>query len=1057
MSQELDILYLEDKENFMLAVKLYLEAYGIQTRIVRVETLSVLESELNSNSFDIVLLDRFLPNADGFDALKLVRKINTTVPVVLLSGELDESDVISALELGANECVLKQNMARLTDVVKTFTHIDALTSPIESEISEKSEIAPELLQNIVKHLPGGVYQFKRDSDGKYTLPVISTQFQHLMDVNEVDVSEDAKHVFDQVHPDDLPALMASIEQSASQLSDWVHEFRILQKGGGYLWVKGLSSPENMQDGSILWSGILLDITKHKSTEKHLRKTESNLRAILNIMNETFYRTDKNGRLVMVSPSVEAMLGYVPDDLIGRKLEDYYIDSDLRDLFLKSQYESEEIVCCYETPLRHKDGHEVWVSINAVYYNDEKGNVAGIEGVAKDISKRHGVELALQKSNDALEIRVAERTEELENSRAQNQAILDTAVDGIITIDNKGIIQSVNPAVTTIFGFSEEELMGRNVKILMPEPYVSEHDGYIENYNKGHEPKVLGIGREVKGQRKNGEIFEMELGVSEVKTGNGCFFTGIVRDISRRVNAEKALKTSEHRFRRSQVFANIGTWDWNIQTSDLYWSDRIPSLFGYPGGNLETTYENFLNAVHPDDRQAVIDAVNACVEHDIEYDIEHRCVWPDGEVRWLHERGDVIRDEAGTPLNMLGVVSDITPIKNSESELIKARDAAEMANRSKSEFLSNMSHELRTPLNAILGFSQLLKIEGELSPEQGESAQEIDKAGKHLLELINEVLDLAKIEAGHISVNNEDLELFEIIEECIGIIQPIASKRGIDVTEHRIGDVLSYTVCADKVRLKQAILNLLSNAIKYNREDGAIDVITQRVDKESVSISVKDTGKGLSEDKLKELFKPFHRLGAEKKGIEGTGIGLVITKNLIELMGGTIGVESKEGEGTTFTITFISQDIKTSVQDKDVAGETVAAESIPQQIDKGIPDKKIIYIEDNPANLKLIEKLFRHIPGVLLLSAHEPGLGIEMINQHIPDLILLDINLPGMSGIDVLTRIRKESAHDDTPIIAISANAMKKDIDDAFDAGFDEYITKPVEVDIFYAVMNKYLS
>jgi len=1056
MDKELGILYLEDEENLEVAVKLYLELGGVLSRIVRVETLPDLESKLTSINFDIVLLDRYLPNADGFDALQLVRKHNPEIPVIMLSGGLDESDIVRALESGANDYLLKNNITRLADLVRKVLHDDSLNAHDEDEGFRGSEIDSDIVQNIVKHLPGGVYQFSRDSEGNYALPVISPQFQRLMGLSERDVKEDATLAFEQVHPDDVSAMLESIEESAVKMTDWDQEFRILKSDGSYLWVKGTSSPVEQQDGSILWSGILLDITKRKTAEEHLRKSESDLRAILNNMVETFYRTDNDGRFVMVSPSVEAMLGYHPDELIGRKLSDYYIEPVARGQFLKTLTDQGGIVTDYESPLKHKDGHEVWVSTCARYYRNEKGDIAGVEGTTRDISKRHDVEQTLQRTNNELERRVIERTDELDNSRAHIQAILDTAVDGVITIDKKGTVLSVNQAVKNIFGFDESELLGRNINVLMPEPYYSEHDGYLESYNSGNAPKVLGIGREVKGKRKNGEIFHLELGVSEVKAGNDIFFTGIVRDISRRVKAEEALKINEHRYRRSQAFANIGTWDWNIQTDELYWSQRIPALFGYPEGNLETTYDNFINAVHPDDRQAVIDAVNACVEHDVEYDIEHRCVWPSGEVRWLHERGAVIRDEDEAPLNMLGVVIDITRAKKSELALIDARDAAESANQSKSEFLSNMSHELRTPLNAILGFSQLLTIEGELSSEQNESVEEIDIAGKHLLELINEVLDLAKIEAGHISINNEDLELFDIVEECIGVIKPIASKRGISINDHRAGNVSSYTVCADRVRLKQAILNLLSNAIKYNREDGRVDVITQRVGKENVSISVKDTGVGLSADKLTELFKPFQRFNAEKEGIEGTGIGLVITKNLVEMMGGTIEVESCEGEGTTFTMTFLSHDIKADTQAEDVPDNVVAEESVSREVDENIPVKHVVYIEDNPANLKLIAKLFRRIPGVLLHSAHEPGLGIELINQHAPDLVLLDINLPGMSGIDVLKRLQQGTLHENTPVIAISANAMQKDIDDALAAGFEEYITKPVDIDEFFAVMNKYL-
>lgn len=272
--------------------------------------------------------------------------------------------------------------------------------------------------------------------------------------------------------------------------------------------------------------------------------------------------------------------------------------------------------------------------------------------------------------------------------------------------------------------------------------------------------------------------------------------------------------AKERLRRGQIFANIGTWEWNIITNDLYWSERIAPLFGHTEGTLETSYDNFLASIHPDDRQSVIDAVNACIESDAPYEIEHRIVWPDGTIRWLMERGAVIRDSNGKPLQMLGVVQDVTERVAAEQALIAAREEADRANQSKSEFLSSMSHELRTPLNAILGFGQLMEYDEDLSEEHADNVNEILKAGQHLLSLINEVLDLAKVESGKLDLSLEPVSLRPVVEECLSLLVTLADQRNISLHHHKTQNV---AVRADRTRLKQSLLNLISNAIKYNRE------------------------------------------------------------------------------------------------------------------------------------------------------------------------------------------------------------------------------------------------
>lgn len=378
-------------------------------------------------------------------------------------------------------------------------------------------------------------------------------------------------------------------------------------------------------------------------------------------------------------------------------------------------------------------------------------------------------------------------------------------------------------------------------------------------------------------------------------GQITHYLGYVLDVS-------ARKMADERLANAARFANVGLWDWNIVTGDLYLSDKIAPLFGYKEGELETSYDNFLKAVHPDDRALVSDAVDNCVKNGAEYNIEHRVVWPDGSVRWLHESGDVMRADDGSPLNMLGVARDITSRKDAEKQLIQAKLAAETASQAKSEFLSRMSHELRTPMNAILGFTELMMELGEdpLTENQRESLNIIQGAGRHLLDLINEVLDLAKIDAGKLQLACNDVDWRAVLKQSVELTRPSLDKQGLSLIDE-IASEGPAIVKADEVRLRQVLLNLLSNAVKYNRPQGSITLRSTIADTGMLRIEVTDTGEGLTEAQIGELFEPFNRLTNGGASTEGVGIGLVISKRLMELMGGDIGVQCVPGEGCTFCL------------------------------------------------------------------------------------------------------------------------------------------------------------
>ncbi|MEO6974937.1 MAG: ATP-binding protein [Gallionella sp.] len=426
---------------------------------------------------------------------------------------------------------------------------------------------------------------------------------------------------------------------------------------------------------------------------------------------------------------------------------------------------------------------------------------------------------------------------------------------------------------------------------------------------------------------------------------------------------------------------------------------------------------------------------------------------DATRRFLHIEG--VASIGGELCNL--AVTDITENKRVEEilqinnlQLEEAKIAADKANQAKSAFLSGMSHELRSPLNAILGFAQLLES-GKPPPTdiQEVRLQQIIKAGWYLLELISQILDLAVIESGKFMLTRESVSLNEIMRECHEMIVPMAQKRDIDIKTPQLET--PFYIMGDRVRLKQVLINLLSNAIKYNREHGSVTLSYALSTAGRIRLNITDTGNGLSPEQLAQLFQPFNRLGQEAGGVEGSGIGLVVSRHLIEIMGGEIGVKSTEGVGSEFWIELIQAD-HTSI-----AAEKTKRGSVELQGMQKSRTYTLLHVEDNPANLLLVEHIISDYPSLQLLSAHDGSLGVALARAHLPAVILMDINLQGMSGIAAMNILRRDPATAHIPVIAVSAKAMPHDIEQGLEAGFFRYITKPINVNLLMSALDDALK
>ncbi len=380
-----------------------------------------------------------------------------------------------------------------------------------------------------------------------------------------------------------------------------------------------------------------------------------------------------------------------------------------------------------------------------------------------------------------------------------------------------------------------------------------------------------------------------------------------------------------------------------------------------------------------------------------------------------------------------ILRDITQRKQMEEARL-AKEASDEANRAKSEFVSRMSHELRTPLNAILGFSQILEMDG-LPTQQAQSVQFIYKAGQHLLTLINEVLDIARIEAGHLTLSPEPVSLDSLLAESLNLVAISAAKRSIHINLEAGGGLY---VMADNQRLKQVVLNLLSNSIKYNREGGTVTIRYERRPVGIVRLSVQDTGQGIQREELHKLFSPFERLSADQSEIEGTGLGLVLSKQLIHEMGGVIGVESQAGKGSTFWVELVETESPIAKAREKVTGARIRLEPIMDVL-------TILYIEDNLSNMQLVTQIITRLSESKLIPAMKGRLGIELARQHHPDLIILDLHLPDMPGTQVLLELKANADTANIPVIMLSADANPKQIQRLIGMGARNYMTKPLDV------------
>jgi PAS domain S-box-containing protein len=742
--------------------------------------------------------------------------------------------------------------------------------------------------------------------------------------------------------------------------------------------------------------------------------ESALAAIVRSSHDAVIAKTVEGIVTAWNDGAELVYGHTSAQMIGQSVE----------LTIPSEALSEErerhvrvASGVHESGYRcvrlRADGRRIAVVMSMSPVHDDAGRIVGVASISRPVSDK-------------------------ESADARFASLLEAAPDAMVCVDSSGHIALVNAQVSSLFGYSRGELIGTLIEALVPDNVRARHVGHRTGFFDHPEPRAMGAGLTLHGRRKDGSTFPVEVSLAAEINDGETLAIAAIRDVTNQRAIEASVRASEIRFRQLAEYVDTVFTLRQIEPfSYLYVSPGFRKLTGIAPEELAAHPEMFQSLVHPEDKGVVSADYLADNLAGRTVQTEHRIVRSDGEVRWIRSTATPVPNPHGPVERVVTTTEDITDRVQAGDAMREAEAAARAANEAKTEFLSRMSHELRTPLNAVLGFGQLLEIRLK-DTENVESARHIVRAGRHLLELINEVLDISLIEAGELSVSREAVSLSSVVNEMALLMEPLAE--AANVTLIVSGGSLGQYALADRQRLCQILLNLISNAVKYNRPGGNV-WLSWAVDEEGrASVTVRDDGPGIPSELHHRLFTPFDRLGAESTGIEGTGVGLTVTRGLAELMNGAVSFESEVGAGTSLTVT-----LPTSPTPVEAVPSDTAAQSVPGPTDPVVASATLLYIEDNEANVRVMESVLELRPGWQLIHAGLAGLGLELARAQRPDLVLLDLHLPDGSGFDVLAALKGDEETADTRVVMLSADANHQQEKRLLAAGAMQYLTKPLDL------------
>ncbi len=855
-----------------------------------------------------------------------------------------------------------------------------------------------------------------------------------------------------IHPHDAD-IAEQLFATTPTTNEQTANLRVRHNDGRIRCVKATYRRPPAPEGSDLVLELLLQ--EAKSLERTLDDAAATLsfRAMMENTNDFIYFKDRNHVMTGASQTLVTLCEPAEHwtDLIGQTDYDIFPEAyaDRYYALEKRVFAGEEIAREIQETLS-RNGKKGWVDNRKYPIRDDAGNIIGLFGVARDITEQVCMEQALKESEERFRV------------------LSDASFGGII-IHDQGRILECNRGLSAFTGFTYSELIGKDgLELIAPES----RDTVVNNIRSGYER-----GYQVTGLRKDGSRYPLAI------RGKNTHYQGRevrvieFRDISELKRGEEQLRNSEEQLRFVLEGADLGFWDWNIVTGEVHRNERWATMLGYSYEEIRDTTQQWTDFIHPDDRDKAWQSINAVLQGKAKaHKAEYRMLHKDGSIRWILDQANVIqRDADGNPTRMSGTHTDITERKATELELERhrhhletlveertaalsvAKELAESANRAKSQFLTNMSHELRTPMNAIMGMTNLALRQATESRLKDQLTK-IDVASRHLLSVINDILDISKIEAERLLLESVDFKIGEVLENLKSLIADKAAEKNLRLIFDVPPELAQLPLLGDPLRLGQILLNYAGNALKFT-EHGTITIRARAIENHAEAIvlccEVIDTGVGIAPESQSRLFTAFEQAdGSMTRKYGGTGLGLAINKRLAKLMGGEVGLESREGHGSRFW--FTAHLFKQSRSDEVPANGNDTGATAETRLLNRYAGTRILLAEDEPINQEVSLSLLEDAG--LSVDLAEDGLrAVELAKQNRYALILMDMQMPSLNGLDATRAIRGLPECDTLPIIAMTANAFDEDRQRCLDAGMNDHIGKPVSPAKLYETLLKWLN
>jgi PAS domain S-box-containing protein len=946
------------------------------------------------------------------------------------------------------------------------------------DITEKKQAeqtrfkAQQRLKYLLKHTPAIIYAWQINAN--FTTTFISDNVRQQLGYTRQEFLADPSFWSKHIHPDDQPTVLANLTSILTNLKQkkpnsaiyqnnklfsnleetFEHEYRFLHQDGTYRWLHDhirVIRDEQRQPTELL--GSWLDITERKKIEQALTESEKRFREMADsapVMiwvagTDKAYHYFNKGWLDFTGRTMAQEIGEGWVENIHPQDKQYYLDTysqafDVHEPFFM------------EYRLRRHDGQYRWLLDTGKPRFTQEGIFEGYIGSCIDMTENKQITQALQKSK-----------QELKQALEWQAAIFQNSAAGILVVTGNRIITEVNDKFLEIFDYTYHDIIDQSVEKIHVS-YKTYQEFGQQFYMQTGQHEIRNI--EFQLQRRNGEIFWADLNgraINQHNLAQGVVW--VILDITKRKQMEIALRESEERFDLAMRGSNEGVWDWNLLNNTIYYSPRWKEMIGYGETDFPYEAEKFFESLHPEDQNRIREIAAAYLAKKIpQYEVSFRLQHKQGHYIWILARGIAVWNDDGQAYRMVGTHMDLTAQKQAEAELQQAKEAAETANRAKSVFLANMSHELRTPLNGILGYAQILNRDKSLTEKQRQAIGTIQHSGEHLLTLINDILDLSKIEAGKLELMPNEFHLPYFLKDIVDIFSLRCQQKGIDLEYEQIpppsfiptldNPGFPTLIYADEKRLRQIFLNLLSNAIKFTNEGQVSFKVTAR--KNQIRFEIKDSGSGIAAEDISKIFLPFQQVGKRASQLEGTGLGLPITKKLVSMMGGELQVNSVPDIGSTFWFEIPVDIINYSL-------EPHTTQSLPNQIigyknqknSLATTEKiKILIVDDVQANRAVLINLLEPL-GFEVQEAKNGEVALKQTSQFYPDIIIMDIRMPVMDGLECTRRIRQELGMTEILIITLSASVFAHSQQNSFQAGSNAFLSKPVQADQLFQLLAKH--